>query len=157
MVLSAVNLLTSVSSDKFFLTAEKCVFFPLILKDKGNLGHAASLGFCSYTLKLCWLQGLFITWLISLHIFRLTERTVYTRIYICPEGGFCCCCVGSVRQATEKSPVSFVFYFLHHLSCKFCRKPPGFRPSVLRAFCRVSSFCQLFQFESAEGKSGCGR
>lgn len=34
---------------------------------------------CSYTLKLCWLQGLLMIWLISLRILSLTGHTVSVR------------------------------------------------------------------------------
>lgn len=116
----------------------------------------------SYTLKLCWLQGLFMIWMISFHIFRLTEHTIYVRF----TSQFILELCSKFRQNVKRVIVEketkwtclFFAYYLHafmfmlDLRLWVCWNLLSSDEILLLAFCWVSCFCQLLQFESTEGK-----
>lgn len=100
---------------------------------------------CSYTQKVCWLQALFMIWLILFHIFRLTEHSVNVRL----TSRFILQLCSEFRDKEQwlsefkrKHEVNVVFPYLfsaqRHVYVRFAAvsllKPLGFRWSAALSF-----------------------
>lgn len=94
----------------------------------------------SYTLKLCWLQGLFMIWLISFHIFNQTEHTSL-QIHFTVHSGALQQVLQLLQGPSERSDTITVPALLSSVHCDCESSKKSLKWTCLFIFCTALCLC----------------